>query len=70
MAVGRFDALRGQWPDIAWSVVLYAPPGGFVAAGIASAALLSDHAGEALLRSGCAFDVMEGPRMVARAVVL
>jgi hypothetical protein len=70
MAVGRFDALRDLWPDIAWSVVLHAPPGGFVAVGTADAALLSNEAPDDLLRSGSAFDVMEGPHMVARAVVM
>jgi hypothetical protein len=69
MAVGRFDALRDQWPAVAWSVILYAPPGGFVTAGTADAAMLSAAAPVDLLRPGSAFDVMEGRHMVARAVV-
>lgn len=70
MAVGRFDALREQWPAVAWSVVLHAPPGGFLPLGNAEAAMLTNDAPADLLRPGSAFDVMEGPHVVARAIVL
>jgi hypothetical protein len=69
MAVGRFDTLRERWPAEAWSVVLHAPPGGFQAIGTAQASMLADDAPSSLLDPGSGFDVMEGPRRVARAVV-
>ena len=69
VAVGRFDALRDRWPLEAWSVILHAPPGGFEKTGTARASMLVDDAPAGLLNPGSGFDVMEGPRMVARAVV-
>jgi hypothetical protein len=69
MAVGRFDVLRDRWPAEAWSVVLHAAPGGFLAKGAAEASILAEDSPPGLLNPGNGFDVMEGPRMVARAVV-
>ncbi len=69
MAVGRFDLLRDRWPAEAWSVVLHAPPEGFLGKGPAEASMLAEDSPAGLLNPGNGFDVMEGPRMVARAVV-
>lgn len=68
-AVARFDGLRAQWPKVAWSVVLYAPADGFQTIGPADVAMLADQPPDDLLQPGSAFDVMEGPNMVARALV-
>lgn len=70
MAVGRFDALRDQWPASAWSVVVYAPPGGFVPTGFAEASMLVGEAPAELLAPGSRFDVMAGSHMVAHATVV
>jgi hypothetical protein len=70
MAVGRFDSRRDEWAaGVAWSIILHAPSGGFAQVGSAEVSMLVEDSPPGLLVPGAAFDVMEGPRVVARATV-
>ena len=69
--VARFPEQGGDWSKQAWSIVanFTAPPDedGCV---MAEVGFLSDTAPQHLLKSGATFELMEGPRVVAKAKIL
>jgi hypothetical protein len=69
--VARFYENAGNWPDVAWSLVLeWASPADTNDAMIVDVSFLSPDAPETLLHPGAIFELYEGKRCVARGEVL
>lgn len=70
--VARFEDSRDRWPDEAWSVIVESIQsfGDRPFATLAEVSFLSPQAPAELLTTGARFELCEGPRVVAKGVIL